>query len=174
MTRIYENKGYARRSDISAVVLVVVVIYGFYDLWNAFGGGSSDTTAAMFGVLFVGGGLYGANTIWTEGRDQVLRLDVDFEAGRAALALWRPFRPLVFEGGLDQFTGWRYWVKVGRRNLLTRFVVATVAGYPRPVYIELAPGKDLPEGFRRLAPEVVEEYEESTGRRREAEPEADA
>ena len=171
MTRIYENPGFARRNNISVVVLVVVVIYGFYELWNAFGDGSQDTTAAMFGVLFVGGGIYGAYTIWTEARDQVIALDADPNTGRAAITLWRPFKNMVIDLPIDRLTGWRHWVKVGKRNMRTHFVVFNAEGYPQPLYVELTKG-EMPEGFRDLSPAVVEEFEENTGKRPESAAEA--
>jgi hypothetical protein len=166
MTRIYENPGFAKRNNISVVVLIVVVIYGVWELWSAFGAGGSDSTAAMFGVLFVGGGIYGAYTIWTEGRDQVISLDVDFDSGRAAVTLWRPFRNLVIETTVDRLSGWRHWVKVGKRSMRTHYLVTNAEGYPQPLYIELTKG-EMPEGFRRLSPSVVQEFEESTGKRSE-------
>jgi len=171
MIRIYENPGFARRNNISVAVLVVVVIYGFFELWNAFGKGSQDQMAAMFGVLFVGGGIYGAYTIWTEARDQVMALDLDSGRGRAAITLWRPFRSMVIDLPIDQLTGWRHWVKVGKRGMRTHFVVFSAEGYPQPLYVELTKG-EMPEGFRKLAPAVVEEFEESTGKRPETAAEA--
>ena len=171
MTRIYENPGFARRNNISVIVLVVVVIYGFWELWSAFGTGSQDSMAAMFGVLFVGGGLYGAYTIWTEARDQVIALDVDPDKSRAAITLWRPFRNMVIDLPIDRLTGWRHWVKVGKRSMRTHFVVFNAEGYPQPLYVELTKG-EMPEGFRKLSPAVVEEFEENTGKRPETAAEA--
>ncbi len=111
--------------------------------------GSQDTTAAMFGVLFVGGGIYGAYTIWTEARDQVIALDADPNTGRAAITLWRPFKNMVIDLPIDRLTGWRHWVKVGKRNMRTHFVVFNAEGYPQPLYVELTKG-EMPEGFREL------------------------
>jgi hypothetical protein len=163
MTRIYENPGYARRTNISVVVLIAVVIYGVWELLTAFGGGGSDPTAAMFGVLFVGGGIYGAHVLWTEGRDLVLALDVDPAGDRVAVTLWRPFRNLVLEAATDRLTGWRHWVKVGKRNLRTHFVIFNFEGYPRALQVELTSG-EMPAGFRRIAPSVVADFEENTGK----------
>ena len=171
MTRIYENPGFAKRNNISVIVLVAVVIYGIFELYTAFGTGSQDQMAAMFGVLFVGGGIYGAYTIWSEARDAVTAIDADFDTGRAAITLWRPFKSIVIEAPIDRLTGWRHWVKVGKRNMRTHFVIFNAEGYPNPLYVELTKG-EMPEGFRKLAPAVVEEFEESTGKRAGAEAEA--
>jgi len=166
MTRIYDNRALARTSNISFVVLAVVIVFGCWDLWNAFAGGSNDPTSSMFGVLFVGGGLFGGYTIWNENRDQAQWLDVDLDAGKGTLAVWRPFRPQVIDMGLDRITAWRHWVKVGKRNMRTHYLLASFPGYPRPVYFELLPGKDVPDAFRRLAPEAIDDFETNTGRAR--------
>ncbi|HET7717229.1 MAG TPA: hypothetical protein VFK86_16520 [Bauldia sp.] len=171
MTRIYENPGFAKRNNISVIVLVAVVIYGIWELYTAFLTDSQDSMAAMFGVLFVGGGIYGAYTIWTEARDQVVALDADFATGRAAVTLWRPFKNIVIEATFDRLTDWRHWVKVGKRNMRTHYVIFTAEGYPQPLYVELTTG-EMPEGFRKLSPAVVEEFEENTGKRPEGAAEA--
>jgi hypothetical protein len=171
MIRIYENPGFAKRNNISVVVLVAVVIYGIFELYTAFGTGTPDQMAAMFGVLFVGGGIYGAYTIWTEARDAVMAIDVDEASGKAAISLWRPFKRLVIETPIDGLTGWRHWVKVGKRNMRTHYVIFNAAGYPNPLNVELTKG-DMPDGFRKLSPAVVEEFEENTGKRAEGAAEA--
>lgn len=173
MTRIFENRALPRTSNISVVVLIPVILFGFWDLWTAFGTGGEDFTSAMFGVLFVGGGIIGGYTIWNEGRDQAQWFDIDFDTGKGAVAVWRPFRPRVFETDLDAITNWRHWVKVGKRNLRTHFLVAAVPGYERPVYFELPAGNDIPDGFRRLAPEAVDDYETNTGRKKADDDEED-
>ncbi len=167
MTRIFENRRLPRTSNISVIVLAVVIIFGFWDLWNAFGVGSQDPMGAMFGVLFVGGGVIGAYTIWNDGRDQAQWLDVDFDSGRGAIAVWRPFRPLVLEQDLDRMTNWRHWIKVAKRNMRTHYIVVAVPDYPRPIYFEMNLAEPVPEGLRRVAPEAVEDFEANTRRQRE-------
>jgi len=171
MTRIYENPGSAKRNNISVVVLVVVVIYGVFELYTAFGTDSQDSMAAMFGVLFVGGGIYGAHTIWSEARDQVTAVDVDEAGQRAAITLWRPFKSIVIDVPIDRLTNWRHWVKVGKRNMRVHYVIFNAEGYPHPLYVELTKG-EMPVGFRKLSPAVVEEFEENTGKRPEGTAEA--
>ena len=164
MTRIYENPGFAKRNNISVVVLVAVVIYGIFELYTAFFTGSQDQMAAMFGVLFLGGGLYGAYTIWSEARDTVMTLDVDEASQQARIVLWRPFGTYVVESPIDRLTDWRHWVKVGKRSMQTHYVIFRAEGYPHPLHVELTKG-ELPEGFRQLSPATVEDFEENTGKR---------
>ena len=168
MTRVFENRRLARASNISVVVLVVVIVFGFWDLWNAFGVGSQDPTAAMFGVLFIGGGVIGGYTVWNESRDQAQWLDVDLAAGKSAIAVWRPYRPLVLEQDLDQLTGWRHWIKVAKRNVRTHYFVVVAPGYPRPIYFEIAVDAEIPDALREIAPEAVADFEDNTRRQREA------
>ena len=168
MEKLYSNPGFTRRQNISLVVLVVVIIYGIFELWRAFSSPVGDTTGAMFGVLFVGGGLFGMKTMWDDSRDLILSLEADFGAGRGVLSLWRPFKSLTLDLPLDQITGWRHWIKVGKRNLRTHYLVATAAGYPRPLYLELRLVEAIPDGLRRLAPEAVADFEASIGALKQA------
>ncbi len=163
MTRIYEHPGFAKRNNISVVVLVAVLIYGCFELYNAFFTGSEDQMAAMFGVLFVGGAIYGAWTIWSEARDTVMFLDLDEATQRVVITLWRPFGKQVVEAPLSSLGDWRHWVKVGKRNVRTQFIIFRADGYPSPLNVELIKG-ELPEGFRLLSPVTVEEFEDNTGR----------
>jgi len=163
MERLYDNPGFARRQNISVAVLVVVVLYGIFELWMAFSSSAGDSTGAMFGVLFVAGGLYGAKTMWDEGRDLVIAFDADLAAGRGAITLWRPFRVLALDVALDQVRGWHHFVKVGKRNLKLHYLIAEAAGYPYPLHFEMRPGVAVADGLRRLAPEAVEDFETNTG-----------
>jgi hypothetical protein len=163
MERLYDNPGFARRQNISVAVLVLVVLYGIFELWTAFSSSAGDSTGAMFGVLFVGGGLYGAKTIWDEGRDLVIGFDADLTAGRGVITLWRPFRTLALDVALDRITGWRHWVKVGKRNLKLHYLIAEAPGYPHPLQFEMRLGAAIADGLRRLAPEAVEDFEANTG-----------
>ena len=163
MERVYSHAGFAGRSNISMVILVVVIIYGFFELWTAFGSEAGDSTAAMFGVLFLGGGVYGIYSMWNDTRDLVSALDIDMATGRAAVTLWRPLRPLVISESTGALSGWRYWVKVAGRGAKTHFLIANLAGYPRPLYFEMVAGKPVADGLRKLAPEAVEELETNTG-----------
>jgi len=168
MTRVFENRRLARTSKISMIVLIVVIVFGCWDLWNAFGVGSQDPTAAMFGVLFVGGGVIGGYTVWNDGRDQAQWFDADLASGKSMIAVWRPYRPLVLAQNLDQLTGWRHWIKVAKRNVRTHYFVVAAPGYPRPIYFEMAVDAEIPEMLRQIAPEAVADFEDNTRRQREA------
>ena len=168
MTRIYENPGFAKRNNISVIVLVAVVIYGFFELYTAFGTGSQDQMAAMFGVLFVGGGIYGGYTIWNEARDAVTAIDADFDTGRAAVTLWRPFKSMVIDVPIDRLTGWRHWVKVGKRNMRTHFVDLQRRGLPEPALRRADQGRDaggLPQARAGSGRAVRGEHRQAGGGR---------
>ncbi|WP_421726014.1 hypothetical protein [Bauldia sp.] len=164
MTRVYEKRDINRIGNISAAILVAVMIYGIWELWSAFVVGTNDTWGAMFGVVFVGGGLIGMNSTWTENRDQVVWFDADLETGQGRIAVWRPLRPLIIDVPLDQMRDWRYWVKVAKRNMRTHYLVVALPDYPRPVYFDLGRTEEIPEVFRRLAPDEIHEFEQNTGR----------
>ena len=163
MTRIYENAGLRLRLDISIVVLIAVIIFGFWDLSGSFFFAVDDPAGAMFGVLFIGGGIYGINRTLTDNRGFVAAFDADFAAGRGAIMVWRPFRPLRLAIGLAEIAGWRFWVKTGARNARSYYLLASLPSHPRPLYLELPRGVAASAGLRRLAPEAVAEFERDTG-----------
>lgn len=162
MTRVYENPGFARRQNISLAILGAVVVYGVYELYRVFIAGADDPTGAMFGVLFIGGAAYGARIIWTDSRDAVVAFDVDFDAGKGVVTLWRPFRPLLLDAPLKDFTGWRHWVRVAKRNNRTFLLLARLPNYPHPLQFEIFK-PPVHEAFRRLAPEAVADLEDNIG-----------
>lgn len=163
MTRIYQNPRFTRTSNISIAILFVVILFGVWELIHAFAGGTPDTTGLLFGAAFVGGGLYGLKSTWEEHRDLVVAVEVNFEAGTVGITLWRPFRQVRIERGLGDLTGWRYWVKVGKRAVRTHYLLVRATDYPRPLSIELQRGDTVSEGLRRLAPEAIADMEANTG-----------
>jgi hypothetical protein len=162
-TRIYTSPGVTGRPTISTVVTVLATIYGVFEIWRAWQNNFQSQFDLLFGIFFIGGGIYGFNKTWNDSRDVVVTLDRDEAAGKTTVGLWRPFRPLLIETGLDGLTDWRHFIKVGPRDLKLHFITADLAGYPRPVRFELPRGQEVPEALRRLAPEAVTEYEELTG-----------
>jgi hypothetical protein len=164
-TRIYTSAGIAGRPTASIVIVTLATIYGLFELWRAWANNFQSQFDLLFGLFFVGGGIYGFRKTWFDSRDTVVTLDRDEAAGKVAVGLWRPFRPLVVETGLDGLSGWRHFVKVGPRDLKLHFIRADLAGYPRPVQFELQRDRPAPEGLRQVAPEAVADYEETTGTR---------
>jgi hypothetical protein len=164
MTQLYGTPHLALRLNGSIVVLVIVILYGFWELWRAFvAAGTPDSTGALFGILFIGGGLYGLKQTWDDNRDRVAAFSADAAAGRGLVALWRPFSALRIEAPLDQFTNWQFHVKVGSRNLRTYFFLFRAPGYPRNLQMEFQRGEKPHQVFRQMAPSAVEEFEANTG-----------
>jgi hypothetical protein len=163
MTRIFDSPKFALRLNISAVVLVVVLIYGLFELYTAFRSETPDSTGALFGIFFVGGGIWGAWQTWSDNRDKVASFDVDEAAGTGVATLWRPFSPLRVAGPLDQFTRWRFQVKVASRGLRSYHFFFRAPGYPNELQMEIQRGAKLAEVFRRIAPQAVADYEDNTG-----------
>ena len=161
MTRLYEHRGYILRQNISVVVLAVVFVYGVFELWRAFTS-AGDSTGAMFGILFLGGSVWGFYTLWTEGRDVVAAFDADLATRQAVITLWGPFTRKRFAEPLDGIVEWRFWIKTGSRGQKTYFLFATTPSNPRPLQIELKRGQPVPDGLRQIAPAAIEEFEAAT------------
>jgi hypothetical protein len=162
-TRIYTSPGVTGRPTVSTVVTVLAAIYGVFEIWRAWRNNFESQFDLLFGIFFIGGGIYGFNKTWNDSRDVVVSLDRDEAAGKTVVGIWRPFRSLPIETGLDGLTNWRHFVRVGPRDLKLHFITAELPGYPRPVRFELPRGQEIPDALRKLAPEAVADYEESTG-----------
>jgi hypothetical protein len=162
MIRIYENRGFFIRQNGSVAVLLVVIVYGVFELWRAFTSAGGDATGTMFGVLFIGGGIWGFYTLWTDGRDVIAALDADFAARQAVFTLWGPFTRKRLVESLDDVLEWRFWVKPGARGQRSFFLHAVTRSYPRPMQIELKRGEPVPDGLRQIAPAAVAEFEAMT------------
>jgi hypothetical protein len=162
MTRILNNPGVAKRSNFSVVVLVAVFIYGIWELWRAATIGG-DPLALVFGVLFIGGAVYGLRTTLGETRDLVTAFDADMTSGNATMTLWRPFRTMRIDTTLDRMTGWRLWVETGSRGQRTYFLLVREPAHQRTLRLELTRGMTIPDDLRRLAPEAIEDFERETG-----------
>jgi hypothetical protein len=167
VTRVFTSAGIAGRPTASVVISALAVVYGIFEIWHASTRTPLDTTGAGFGVLFIGGGIYGVWKTWTDARDVVMSLDLDEASGDALAALWRPFRPLLLKGPLSRFTDWHHHVAVGPRDRRTHLIRCHAAGYPRPLRFEFFRDVAVTDGFRRIAPEAVAEFEDSVGVSRE-------
>jgi hypothetical protein len=166
MTRIYDNPSIAKRSNISMIILVVVIIYGCWDLWHALSAGGGLTIDLAFGVLFIGGGIYGIWRTMTDARDMVTALDEG--DGRVVVTLWRPLQSKRIDVPVSALTRWRHYVKIGQRNARSHVILFNSAEHPHPLQIELQRGFVPSEGLRRLAPEAVEDFERDTGAKKDA------
>ena len=163
MTRLYANPGFWLRNALLILFLVVVFLYGWWELWRAFRGPSADpSTGIMFGVVFVGGSLFALRQLYEDHRDLVATLDRDEATGRLVAAVWQPLRAekLVAEPGA--FADWRLHVKLGRRNNRAYFIYVDFPGRPRPLRFDLKPGVNL-AGLQQLAPDAVAEFANRDG-----------
>jgi len=161
MSRIYEDRGAARRLDIYMIILGLVFLAGCRELWEALAVDPADFSGLAFGAVFVGGAVYGVYQTFNDGRDLVTAFDVDFDTGNARVTMWQPFRRPVMEAPLSEFANWRFWVKV--TGALRRYqLFAELRGYPRKLVFELNPSKPL-DGLRRIAPAAIADFENSPG-----------
>lgn len=155
MTRIYENRNFSRRMNISVAVTLFAVLFGFWELWAAIRAGPEGAGYGfMFAALFIGGGIYGFNQINTEGSHMVTALDLDEATGEAVATVWRPFSPKPVAGPLTAFTEWRPYTKQAR-SVRVHMLLADHPGYPKPLQFEIGSGVSMHERFRALAPEAL-------------------
>jgi hypothetical protein len=160
MTRIYENRSLARRMNISSAVTAFAVLFGFWELFAAVRAGPEGAGYGfLFAALFIGGGIYGFNQIFSEASDMVTALDLDEAAGRATISIWRPFAPKRIEGTLDSLTEWRPYSKMAR-NVRTPMLLADHPGHLRPLQFEIGPGVMMSERFRAFDPEALATFEQ--------------
>lgn len=171
MTRIYENRGFWWRQTLSLMAVILVALYGAWELWSAttstqeyhspvgelFGLGDDRY---LFGIIFLGGGLYAIWQLINDSTDTVASLDVDEATGKATATLWRPLQKMTLTADLAGISDWRLYVKIGNRNMRTALVYANFPGYPRPLQFDLR--RTDVEGLRKIAPEAVADYERAT------------
>jgi hypothetical protein len=163
VTRIYENTGLWRRSIFSVVVVIAALIWGVFEFWSAITGPpEAASNGYLFGVLFLGGGLYAIYQLLHDWRDLVMRVDLDEATGAMIVNVWRAHSPLKIATTKDGLTNWRPYVELGPRNTRMRFIYADHASYPRRLRFDVRKGIDL-TGLRRLAPEAMAEHDEATG-----------
>ena len=59
--------------NVSTVVIVVVIVFGFWELWSALNPGPGGAGYGfLFAALFIGGGLYGLRQMQTDFADTVV------------------------------------------------------------------------------------------------------
>ena len=162
MVRILYFRGMVTRSSISLAILSAVFLYGVLELWFAMSG-PGDMMATLFGVVFVGGALYGLRQTVDQTKDLVIIFDADPETGRAEIHLWRPLGRKVIETTLDKLTGWRLWVQSGPRGQKAYLLLAEEPSYEGTLRFALARGQAIPDLWRKIAPEAIEDFERETG-----------
>jgi hypothetical protein len=159
MKRIYDNRGFVRRMNVSAVVVVIAFVMGAWELVMALR--SSDSGSGyLFAALFFGGGFYAGRQILSEHANDVVALDADMTTRQANISIWRPFSAKRVAGSLDQLTDWQFQRKGTR--VKTPILTAHHPDHPQPLEFELRPGGPVSAELRALAPEAVAAFERAT------------
>lgn len=173
MTRIYENKHHWLRHTGSLAAVILVSIYGAWELWWATMG-TGDYNSPMgemfgigddrylFGIVFLLGGIYAGWQLIRDSADVVSTFDLDEPSGETLVTLWRPFWTEKLAAPLSAIANWRLYVKIGNRNIRTFYIYADHPGYRRPLIFDLR--RANLDGLRRVAPEAVNEFDEAVGR----------
>ncbi len=163
MTRLYANRGFWVRNALLILFLIVVFIYGCWELWRASHVASGEAgTGVMFGVVFAGGSLFALRQLRDDHRDLVASLDRNDATGELVAAVWKPLGAEKIVAPPSAFTDWRVHVKLLARGRQKAFFLhVDYAGRPRPLRFDLKPGTDT-AGLRQLAPEAIAEFEAQT------------
>ena len=162
MTRIYENRGFATRMNISCLVVVVAVLFGCWELFSALRPGAESSMNLLFAVLFFGGAGYAIKQLRDTAFDTVVALDADLGAHHSILTLWRPFSSKTIAGPLERFTDWQFQTRSGR--VRTPILTAHHPHHPRPLEFELRTDVTINDDLRTLAPEAIAAFERRSGK----------
>jgi len=155
MIRIYGNPGLSRRMMFSTIVIVLVIIFGFYELYTAMRAAPGEAGFGyLFAAAFILGGLYGLRQLNTDYGDMVVSVDADGSTGPAKIVVWRPFMSKTLAGPIDRLSNWRFEVRQPRPNLRIPTVLADHPDYKGPLRFEVGPGIAIGDPFRALAPEA--------------------
>ena len=158
MKRIYENTGFTRRMNISAVVVVVAFLMGAWELVMALRA-EDPGSGFLFAALFIGGGIYAGRQILSDHANNVVSLDADMTNGQASISIWRPFSAKKIVGPLDRLTDWQFQRKGTRVKM--PILTAHHPDHPQPLEFELRTGSQISEELRALAPDAVAAFERS-------------
>lgn len=172
MIRIYENKGHWWRHTLSLAAVILVSIYGAWELyWATFGTGEYHSPMGelfgigddryLFGLIFLFGGIYAGWQLIRDSSDVVATFDLDEASGETLTTLWRPGWTEKLIAPLSAIGNWRLYVKVGNRNVRTFYIYADHPNYRRPLNFDLR--RTSLDGLRRVAPEAVADFEAATG-----------
>ncbi len=164
MTELYANRSIWRRTYAYAAVIVAAMVWGVFEIWHGMGvEGGDGQSGGMFGVLFIGGGLYAFYQLIGDWRHVVTKLRQDEATGRLTATLWEPTGAKDVSGTPEEFRNWRPHVKLIGRARRSFFIYVDHAAIPRPLRFDLPPGSDV-EGLRRIAPDAVAEYQATIGK----------
>jgi hypothetical protein len=156
MKRIYENTGFARRMNVSAVVVVIAFVMGAWELVMALRA-DDPGSGFLFAALFVGGGVYAGRQILSDFANNVVTFDADMATREASISIWRPFSAKKILGPLDRLSDWQFQRKGTR--VKTPILTAHHPDHPQPLEFELRPNSPVGEELRALAPEAVAAFE---------------
>jgi hypothetical protein len=149
MTRIYENRGLARRMTMSMIVVAIAFLFGLFEIWSIFRAPAGESGYGyLFALFFIFGGLYAYRQLQADFEDTVVALDADETT--ALITLWRPLRAKRIDGPLSALTGWRKEVK-STRNMRIEMLVADHANHPKPLRFETGKGILATDAFMKLA-----------------------
>jgi hypothetical protein len=155
MTELYANPGIWKRTFWYGVVIVAAFGWGLFELWQGSRTAGGDAqSGALFGVLFIGGGIYAVWQVMTDWRDVIVSLERDAD-GATVAKVWSLTGPITVDG---PFTDWRYHVTVAGRRTEVPWIFVDTPDWQRPLRIDLRQKADL-AGLRTIAAEAVAEYE---------------
>ncbi len=167
-TRIYQQRGFIARQRFSTAILLFAFFYGIWELVASFTQPDSANNA-LFGVLFIGASIYGVVRLMRESGDVVSALDSIDDGRRLAVTLWLPWGSRTIAGPREQFTNWRFYIAIAKRNQATPLIRFDHPDNKRPLTILLTPDTEL-EGLRKVAPDAVADYEERAKPKPQAKP----
>ena len=154
MKTIYRLRGFMVRQTLSASVMTIAFVYGWWQIAIGAGGNATDL---VFGVLFVGGSAWGFRLLLDETRDQVARIETD-DDGATVVTLWRVTGPRRLCAA-EPLAGWDYHFRVAGRGLKRRFLRVTHPDHPRPLEIEIRRDVEITDELRAMAGTALTELE---------------
>jgi hypothetical protein len=155
MTTLYLNPGIWKRTYAYGAVIIAAMAWGVFELWNGSRSAGGDAQSdALFGVLFIGGGIYAIWQMMTDWRDVIVSLERD-DAGALIAKVWSLTGAITVDG---PFTDWRYHVTLAGRRSEVPWIYVNTADWERPLRIDLRQKADL-TGLRTVAAEAVADYD---------------
>ena len=165
MTRIYDDRGFVLRNWASMAILIGAVAWGLVEIVR-YQTGASDSTGLLFGVGFLAASAYGGYRLFAEARDTIVRFETNSDGGQSVVTLWRPWGLQRLAAPMAALGGWRMYIALKSRNMRTYLLRVDHPANPRPLQVELMPGKTDLAALRRLAPQAIADFEANTGGRR--------